>query len=374
MSPWARSLVLLPADAVRAATGVVPPNLAQLATRVVAAVESAGRELDRDARRTGRYFRLLDAAAAAARELAGALAPRTAAKRRAARALVPSAYDAYLGVRRLDLSEVEIAAEVTAVARASLEDLRLVWLDAPSIAAELRAIARMLERIAGGPAGADLPEARGALAAARRRPSRSDHRQGLRRWILGHHLYGVFNLYAAHDLEAAAAEIARGALGRASGLLGEAVLFVRGFTAAMAHAGGVSADYYGRVVRPTMSPPRFPVELSGAMNPEHARYRRSIEGLLAAVPEEFPRLVRRHMGLALARATLLEADLLDIERHVGLAASLVGEERALTQAERSPDNAVTLLRRMASERQCRYAPLLRYGARAAALPRERVRL
>jgi hypothetical protein len=96
------------------------------------------------------------------------------------------------------------------------------------------------------------------------------------------------------------------------------------------------------------------------MHPEFRAYRSAVADLLRAVPEPVHGLMRRSPELALARETLLEADLVEAERHVSLVEPLVGAGRSIAQRADAQDNAVSLLRRIRHHRAALFAPFMRH--------------
>ncbi|WP_344314756.1 hypothetical protein [Fodinicola feengrottensis] len=256
----------------------------------------------------------------------------------------------YFGVRRGKVSARDAAVHATAIVYRALVDLGFATVDGNDIAAEATGM-----RLALTSAGAKGKHENGPLV---------DYRpdgDGLERWIVTHHLYFLFNVRAADHIR-----LAIGALGErrwqaAAESLRVAAEYVRALTAAMAHSAALSRDYYRDVVRPTMSPPAAPTELTGRMQPEHRAYRRGLGALLDVLDQPYDELHARSPALATAREELLDADLLDIERHVCVADALVRADRSLVQQERGSENAVATLRQMRHQRAARYRPLVRYG-------------
>lgn len=303
----------------------------------------------------------LETAVAGLRRLSGALAAELPLLE--AEQTIPSVpVHSYFGVRAAPLTPLHHAAQVAAILFRSLADARRALVDLNDLSAEVQAMLQMLQRLA--PAnGRPGDRARRAPADEPGVAAYEPDGDALERWILVHHLYFLLNLYAAAAVRAAVRALADGAPESAPALLDEATVYVRGLTAAMMHSGDLPAAHYQAVVRPTMQPPFQPLPLTGAMQPEHASYRAAIEELLAAVPASFLALVRHDRALALARDSLLSADLVDIERHTVVAGMLVGDDHSLVQHEQAPDNAVSILRRMRHARAARYCPLMRFGDR-----------
>jgi hypothetical protein len=267
----------------------------------------------------------------------------------------------YFGVRRQPLSAEQYAAHAATVLFRAVADTRHARIDVNDLCAELDAVATLLARFAPGHGERLAAEAWVPPGA---RPPYEPAGGAMERWIAVHHAYFLLNVHAAATLDAAVSGLRRGHTGGAE-LLREAATYVRGFTATMAHAAALPAGYYEESVRPTMQPPTTPFPLTGAMQPEHATYRRSLAGLLDTCPEPFHELADHDDDLARARDDLLEADLADIERHVTVAGTLVGGARSLVQRDESSENAVSTLRRMRDERSAGYAELLRFGGRSA---------
>jgi hypothetical protein len=101
--------------------------------------------------------------------------------------------------------------------------------------------------------------------------------------------------------------------------------------------------------------------LSGRQHRGYKVFRAAMKDLLAVMPEPYGQLAARDPELATARDALLEADLIDSERHVTLAYSMVRLQRSIAQLPDGPDNAVGELRLMRHRRAAHYAPLLRFG-------------
>ena len=183
------------------------------------------------------------------------------------------------------------------------------------------------------------------------------------RWLIGHQVHVLFNVCAAVAVADATHHLRHGDSDVALTRLADATAYVRGFPAAMTHASTVPADYYMAAIRHTMAPPSVDVPLSGRQH-----------GRIQAVPggDEGPavrgsRFLRAVGGprpeLAEARGALLEADIVDGERHVTLAYSMVHLRRSIAQKPEGPDNAVAELRLMRHRRAAQYASLIRFGDR-----------
>jgi hypothetical protein len=181
------------------------------------------------------------------------------------------------------------------------------------------------------------------------------------RWIVGHQVHVLFNICAAVAVTDAVHHLCHGASEAALRRLGHATTYVRGFPAAMTHASTIPVDYYTAVVRPSMQPPSVARPLSGRQHRGYKIFRGAMKALLAVLPDPYEQLAARDPELAAARDALLEADLVDSERHVTLAYSMVHLQRSIAQLPDGPDNAVGELRLMRHRRAAQYAPLIRFG-------------
>ncbi|WP_405581913.1 hypothetical protein [Streptomyces sp. NBC_01190] len=269
----------------------------------------------------------------------------------------------YFGVRTAKLDDARLAAETTAIVARALTDLRHARLGANDRAAEVLAMAALLRRLA---LGQGLAPRQGAAAEPRprvtdARPAPQPAQDELTRWVVTHHLYFVLNLAAADAVSRAVPALAAGERDTAFEAVREAVVLVRGFTAAMMHAGDMSAPCYDAKVRPTMHPPAVPEALTGRTQPEHRAFRRAMRRLVHVSAVPFAEMAAADPELALARDALLEADLQDIERHIIVTAALVGDDRSLVQSGQAAESAVRVLRTMRHARAESYRDLMRFG-------------
>ncbi|WP_206062124.1 hypothetical protein [Nonomuraea basaltis] len=278
----------------------------------------------------------------------------------------------YFGVRTARLDGRRLAAEVTTIAARALDDLRHARLEVNDLAAELLAISDLLSGLPGDASARATGPSGGARARVQGLPGDGPYfpvPTELTRWIVVHHLYFLLNLRAAGAVSRAAGAARDGDRAATLAALREATVHARGFTAAMVHSGDMSEACYEATVRPTMRPPAVDMELTGRTQPEHRSYRRAMARLVEELSEPYAALATRDPELALARDALLEADLIDIERHVLVAAALVGDDRSIIQGEATEGNAVSMLRTMRHARADRYRLLMRYGDDVtAALP------
>jgi hypothetical protein len=369
-------LIVLP-DPLAPARVSIPDSARPAARRAVSALDSLHAIACGATDRWRGLDLALDSAARAARALAAELA-RTAPPVAVERLPATVAVHEYFGVRAARLGPEQAAASAAVVVFRGLADLRHATIDPNDLATEVAAMRLTLADLTGvavtpgqdrSAPGADGSghgsppgPARGMPAELRYEPGGD----GLERWIVGHHVYFLFNVRAAAQVHAALRALRRDAVDEAGRALARAADYVRGFTAAMAHSAALPAAYYRERVRHTMEPPAAPMNLTGRLQPEHRAYRRAIDELLDALPDSYPELAARQPALATARTALLGADLIDIERHVCVADALVGDDRSLVQADAGAENAVTTLRLMRHLRAARYCPLVPFGDHFAA--------
>jgi hypothetical protein len=306
-----------------------------------------------------RHDRLADGFARtveACRDLAGELAQSThpvAVEELPARLPIHE----YFGVRQAVLSPQQAAANAATVVYRGLADLRYPLVDINDMAAEIAAMRLALADLIALPAPDEAAAAPTRHPEAEYQPSG----EGLERWIVAHHVYFLFNLRAAAEVHAAIRALRRADGQAAAGHMAQATHYVRGFSAAMAHSAAMPAAYYAEHVRHTMGPPHATVSLTGGMQPQHKAFRSALRRLLEALPDEHGELALRDRRLATTRAALLDADLIDIERHAHVADKLVGSDHSLVQREDGKENAVSMLRTMRHLRAAKYAPLMPYG-------------
>lgn len=336
-----------------------PPRLPGPVCGLWSALESALDRLRTEVaayRPTGHRDRCFAAATRAAAALTAQL--RAVADVPAADALPPPVpvHSEYFRVRHLAMTPAQQAGQAVAAVYRAVADLRHTMLDVNDVVAELDAALLMLHWYRPEPAS-------GALTAGGPGPGPEPRGDLMDRWFVAHHFYFLLNVHAAEELEHAAA-LVRGTGDGGPELpaaLRRTAVLVRGFTAAMLHSCALPAAFYQHVVRPTMSPPQVPIGLTGVMQVEHRRYRAALDGLLEALPAGFAELVDRRPELAAARNELLEADLLDLERHVTVAAVLVGTDRSLVQRATTVQNATSTLRKMRHRRARGYRDLMQFG-------------
>ncbi|MEU1994015.1 hypothetical protein ABZ511_06140 [Nocardia gamkensis] len=181
------------------------------------------------------------------------------------------------------------------------------------------------------------------------------------RWIIGHQLHALLNVCAAIALGEAIRDVHAGGADSAIGNLEAATIYVGGFTAARAHTLALPAHFYGAVLRPTMTPPFVSLPLSGSMHLEYRAFRSRMAEMLRVLPEPIADLSSREPRLALARESVLEADLADSLRHITLVEPIVGNGKSLVQGPRTKDNAISMLGKIHDRRSAEFAKYLRSG-------------
>ncbi|GHF67110.1 hypothetical protein GCM10018790_51330 [Kitasatospora xanthocidica] len=296
-------------------------------------------------------------AAAAAGELVAALsalAPAVAGEDVPAE----STSQSYFRVREVELSDQQAALHGALVIHRGLEDLCDAPLSGADLALEVAGLRQSVLDLTGAAPSADavppvtVPEA-GAGS--------SSESVWSARWLVGHQVHVLFNVCAAVAVADAARHLRHGDDDAALLRLADATVYVRGFPAAMTHASTIPADYYMAAIRHTMTPPSTDVPLSGRQHRGYRLFRAEMKDLLSVVPDSYEQLAARAPELAEARGALLEADIVDAERHVTLAYSMVHLRRSIAQRTEGPDNAVAELRLMRHRRAAQYAPLTRFG-------------
>ncbi|MGV9270077.1 hypothetical protein ACWDRR_36115 [Kitasatospora sp. NPDC003701] len=298
-------------------------------------------------------------AAAAAGELVTALtalAPAVAGEGLPAESISQS----YFRVREVELSDQQAALHGALALHRGLEDLCDAPLSGADLALEMTGMRQSVLDLTGAAPGADpdslpSPAAPGPMVRA---PSES---LWSARWLIGHQVHVLFNICAAVAVADATRHLRHGDHDAALPRLADATVYVRGFPAAMTHASTIPADYYMAEIRHTMAPPSVDVPLSGRQHRGYKLFRAAMKDLLTVVPDSYEHLAARAPELAEARGALLEADIVDSERHVTLAYSMVHLRRSIAQKPEGPDNAVAELRLMRHRRAAQYAPLIRFG-------------
>ncbi|MEU8514622.1 hypothetical protein AB0C76_23945 [Kitasatospora sp. NPDC048722] len=271
-----------------------------------------------------------------------------------------STSQSYFRVREVELSDQQAALHGAMVIHRGLEDLCDAPLSGADLALEVAAMRQSVLDLTGAVPGDD-PGSVPAVTVPDAGDGPSLETVWSARWLIGHQVHVLFNVCAAVAVADAARQLRHGEGDVALLRLADATVYVRGFPAAMNHASTIPADYYMAAIRQTMAPPSTDVPLSGRQHRGYKLFRAAMKDLLALVPESFEQLADRAPELAEARGALLEADIVDAERHVTLAYSMVHLRRSIAQRPEGPDNAVAELRLMRHRRAAQYAPLIRFG-------------
>jgi hypothetical protein len=298
-------------------------------------------------------------AAVAAGALAGALAAAVPLPDPQAYPPPVPVHSDYFRVRHAPLTAGQQATTAAILISRTLADLEFAMLDPNDLLWEVESMITVMELLHPRPGhGAAAP-----AGPAGTEPRYEPHGDWMDRWFLAHHFYFLLNLMAAERLDLAAEQVREGRPEAACVPLTQAAVLVRGFTAAMVHSCAFPARYYQDVVRPTMAPPYVKTNLTGVMQLEHRRYRSALGRLLDEVALPYDELAESAPDLAAARNAVLEADLIDLERHVIVADTMVGGDRSLVQPGTTVQNAAGTLRKMRHLRAAAYCPYMQFGDR-----------
>ncbi|MFD7453663.1 hypothetical protein [Kitasatospora sp. NPDC059827] len=326
---------------------------AQRAARVLAGVETHGRPVERTAalrQATAVTHDLVAALSALAPAVAGEDVP------------AESTSQSYFRVREVELSDQQAALHGVLVVHRGLEDLCEAPLSGADLTLEVAGMRQSVFDLTGAsPAAGDVTDSLPPAAVPGPSTGPSPESVWSARWLIGHQVHVLFNVCAAVAVADATGRLRDGDLDSALGRLADATVYVRGFPAAMNHASTIPTDHYMAEIRRTMAPPSTDVPLSGRQHRGYKLFRAAMRDLLTVLPDSYEQLAARAPELAEARGALLEADIVDAERHVTLAYSMVHLRRSIAQRPEGPDNAVAELRLMRHRRAAQYAPLIRFG-------------
>ncbi|MFJ5035782.1 hypothetical protein ACIQB5_49185 [Streptomyces sp. NPDC088560] len=275
-----------------------------------------------------------------------------------------SASQSYFRVREVELSDQQAALHGALVIHRGLEDLCEAPLSGADLALEVAGMRQSLLDLTGAAPDAAherVPDTLLPVAGPDPGTGPSLESAWSARWLIGHQVHVLFNLCAAVAVADATDHLRHGDDEAALGRLADATVYVSGFPAAMNHASTIPADYYMTAIRQTMAPPSTDIPLSGRQHRGYKLFRAAMKNLLTVLPDPYEQLAARAPELAGIRGALLEADIVDAERHVTLAYSMVHLRRSIAQRPEGPDNAVAELRLMRHRRAAQYAPLIRFG-------------
>ncbi|MFD9595529.1 hypothetical protein ACFWA9_22670 [Kitasatospora sp. NPDC059973] len=271
-----------------------------------------------------------------------------------------STSQSYFRVREVELSDQQAALHGALVIHRGLDDLCEAPLSGADLALEVAGMRQAVLDLTGAAPGA-APEP--VLPLIVPEPGEGTPLESVwnARWLIGHQVHVLFNVCAAVAVTDAARHLRDGDVATALLRLADATVYVRAFPAAMNHASTIPAAYYMAEIRRTMAPPSTDVPLSGRQHRGYKLFRAAMKDLLTVLPDSYEQLASQETELADARGALLEADIVDAERHITLAYSMVHLRRSIAQRPEGPDNAVAELRLMRHRRAAQYASLIRFG-------------
>lgn len=272
-----------------------------------------------------------------------------------------AAVEDYFRLRTAQLSPQQAGLQAVRIICSALADLRNAPLAGHDLEWEIAAMRQVVHDVFGddiGGGGADEITVDDPAAP-------SPEQMWAARWVIGHHVHALFNVMGTSALASTTAAVSVGMLPAAVSHLRRATVYSWGISASRAHATAVPGDFYRTQVRPTMLPPLVDIPLSGAQHARYRQYRRAVVGFLRTVPMPIRELAQREPELAFAREAFLEADLLEAERHVTIAAAAVGDSRSLIQTAAQGENAVSVLRQLRHDRAARATPFVRFGDHVA---------
>ncbi|MFD0568256.1 hypothetical protein ACFQ0T_01885 [Kitasatospora gansuensis] len=275
-----------------------------------------------------------------------------------------STSQSYFRVREVELSDQQAALHGVLAVHRGLEDLCEAPLSGADLELEIAGMRQSVLDLTGAAPGAvpdTVPDPVAPVGVPDAAAGASLESAWSARWLIGHQVHVLFNVCAAVAVADATRRLRDGDGDAALLRLADATVYVRGFPAAMTHASTIPADYYMASIRETMAPPSVDVPLSGRQHRGYKLFRAAMKHLLSVVPDSYEDLAARDPELAEARGALLEADIVDGERHVTLAYSMVHLRRSIAQKPEGPDNAVAELRLMRHRRAAQYASLIRFG-------------
>ncbi|MFD4658757.1 hypothetical protein ACFWP2_24355 [Kitasatospora sp. NPDC058444] len=271
-----------------------------------------------------------------------------------------STSQSYFRVREVELSDQQAALHGALVIHRGLADLCEAPLSGADLAQETAGMRLAVLDLTGTVPGAG-PEPAPLAAVSEPGSGPSLESVWSARWLIGHQVHVLFNICAAVAVADATRHLRHGGADAALARLADATVYVRGFPAAMNHASTIPVDHYMAAIRQTMAPPSTDIPLSGRQHRGYKLFRAAMKDLLTVLPDSYDQLADWSPELADARGALLEADIVDAERHVTLAYSMVHLRRSIAQRPEGPDNAVAELRLMRHRRAAQYAPLIRFG-------------
>jgi len=270
-----------------------------------------------------------------------------------------SAIQRYFRIRTAQIDARASTATAVQLVLRSIEDMRVAPISGTTIMREIFAIRQVLKDAGSGGLISQSIELNQNQCPA---PIEQKSERWYYRWILAHQVHALFNVKAALAIGDAIESLKSANAVEVSEHLERAVVYVHGFSAARAHALAIPPSFYNEVLRPSMTPPLSDSPLSGRMHVEYRSYRTRLAQFLEILPQSIQELAEWDPRLALTRELLLEADLTDAENHVCLVEPVVGQTKSLVQSARSPDSAVSMLRRIRDRRTEAYGRFMRGGS------------
>ncbi|MEU2853658.1 hypothetical protein [Streptomyces syringium] len=246
-----------------------------------------------------------------------------------------SASQSFFRVRERELSDQQAALHGVLVVHRGLEDLCDAPPSGPDLALEVTGMRQSVLDPTGSAPGANHDSVP-PLAVPEAGAGSSSESVRSARWVIGHQVHALFNVCAAVAVADAPRSLRVGEGDAALLRPADATVYVRGFPAAMAHASTIPADYCTAATRHTMAPPSVDIPLSGRQHRGYKLFRAAMKNLPAVVPDSYGQLAARAPEPAAARGALLEADIVDGERHVTLAYSMVHLRRSIAQKPTGP--------------------------------------
>lgn len=249
-------------------------------------------------------------------------------------------YDAHFKIMRMDqMSWCELAHQTVSTLRQTALDLPETLLGREHQRVLATAFKTMLEQL--------FPDPKKAPAEQASALEPLDPVQG--RWRNGHHLFGLCCCFGRESLHQAVEGVAREDLPATCAALEQAAAYLTASTAAMVYTTDFSVKNYREEIRTAM-PPGF----SGSQNADFNHFKQLKGTVQVAVMRRWGQSPAQWPGeLVAALRHFREADLLDLDQHVLIAAANIGFGLSLKQAqERLNDaNAIAALRHIGETRR-----------------------
>src|SRR5581483_11329891 len=136
----------------------------------------------------------------------------------------PSPIHEYFGVRQAAITPGQAAAQAAAVVYRGVTDLQYPLIDVNDLVTEVATMRLVLADLIGPPGTGEPPGEGPRYPETDYRPSG----EGLERWIVAHHVYFLFNLRAAAEVQAGIRALRRNETVAAARHLAHATRYVRG--------------------------------------------------------------------------------------------------------------------------------------------------